>query len=581
MLDDDTLEKPVLTLKDLSIEFPTPQGVVQAVKALSLEISKGRRVGFIGESGSGKTTTALAVMQMLAEPGRVSDGQILLGGTDVLTLSEEEMRDARLSRVAYIPQGAMNSLNPVMRVEPQMWDGIIAHEGKTDRAELKRRSDAALQSVGLPIHTADLYPHELSGGMKQRVCIAMGIILNPELIIADEPTAALDVVPQRQVLQTLKAIQTEIGSGLMLIGHDMGLMAQTVDELAVLKDGELVEHGTVQQILEKPKHPYTRDLISSVPLVGGTSFLNPVVRATPPVRRSAEPLLQFKNVRKDYGNVTALQPMSFTLNGDTPQIISIVGQSGSGKSTMGSIMLGFNPPSEGQVLFEGHDVARMSSEMSLDFRKNVQAVFQDPYACFNPFYRVSHALKFPFKQFGLAQSEAHTQTAMEQACEAVGLDPSLVLSRYPHQLSGGQRQRLVVARSLMLSPKLLIADEPVSMVDASLRASILSNIYDLKDKHGISILYITHDLATAYHVSDYVMVLFKGNVVEAGPPKEVIGAPQHPYTKLLIDSIPWPDLNRSWGDGRDNWNPEKLEAKAAKTASVFRGTVPGFDLTAP
>lgn len=488
------------------------------------------------------------------------------------------MRQSRLSRVAYIPQGAMNSLNPMMRVEPQMWDGIIAHEGTLPRTELKRRSDAALTSVGLPLHTADLYLHELSGGMKQRVCIAMGIILNPELIIADEPTSALDVVTQTQVMETLRSIQSEIGSGLMLIGHDMGLMAQTVDELAVLKDGELVEHGTAQQILEQPAHTYTRDLISSVPLFGGDSFLNQDARAPAAKRASAEPLLRFNCMRKDYGRVTALQPMSFTLQGDTPQIISVVGQSGSGKSTMGSIMLGFNPPSQGRVLFEGEDVAKMGAAQSLEFRKNVQAVFQDPYACFNPFYRVNHTLKFPFKQFGLSKSEAHTQTAMEEACGAVGLDPDLVLTRHPHQLSGGQRQRLVVARALMLSPKLLIADEPVSMVDASLRASILSNIFDLKDKHGISILYIIRDLATAYHVSDYVMVLFKGQVVEAGPPKDVIGAPQHPYTQLLIDSIPWPDLKRSWGDGKQDWDPTQLEAQAERAAAVYHGAVPGFDL---
>ncbi len=575
---EETLDKPVLTLRDISIEFPTPKGVVQAVKNLDLTIQKGRRVGFIGESGSGKTTTALAVMQMLAEPGRVASGSIDLAGMDVLALSEEEMRKTRLSRIAYIPQGAMNSLNPVMRVEPQMWDAIIAHEGNMDRTALKQRSDAALASVGLPAHTGELFPHELSGGMKQRVCIALGIILNPDLIIADEPTSALDVVTQRQVMQTLKDIQEQIGSGLILIGHDMGLMAQSVDELAVLKDGELVEHGTVKQIIEAPKHPYTQDLISSVPLVGGDSFLNPDRNADAPKRDSQEPLLRFENVRKDYGAVTALHPMSFALQGDTPQIISIVGQSGSGKSTMGSIMLGFNPPSQGRVLYEGQDVQKMSAAQSLEFRKNVQAVFQDPYACFNPFYRVNHALKFPFKQFGLAQSEAHTQQAMEEACAAVGLDPDLVLSRYPHQLSGGQRQRLIVARALMLSPKLLIADEPVSMVDASLRATILSNIYDLKDKYGISILYITHDLATAYHVSDYVMVLYKGHVVEAGPPKEVIGQPQHPYTQLLIDSIPWPDLERSWGDGRGEHDVEKLQAQVERASAVYRGDVAGFDL---
>ena len=572
------MSSPVLTLKDLSIEFPTPKGVVQAVKDLNLTIEKGRRVGFIGESGSGKTTTALAVMQMLAEPGRVASGSIDLAGTDMLGLGEEEMRRARLSSVAYIPQGAMNSLTPVMRVEPQLWDAIIAHEGALSRAALKERSDAALLSVGLPLHAGQLFPHELSGGMKQRVCIAMGLILGPDLIIADEPTSALDVVTQRQVMQTLKDIQKEIGSGLILIGHDMGLMAQSVDELAVLKDGELVEHGSVKQIIEAPKHPYTQDLISSVPLVGGDSFLNPDRNAPAPQRRSKEPLLRFENVRKDYGNVTALHPMSFALEGDTPQIISIVGQSGSGKSTMGSIMLGFNPPSAGRVLNEGQDIQKMSAAQSLEFRKNVQAVFQDPYACFNPFYRVNHALKFPFKQFGLAKSEAHTQDAMEEACAAVGRDPALVLSRYPLLLSGGLRQRLIVARALMLSPKLLIADEPVSMVDASLRATILSNIYDLKDKYGISILYITHDLATAYHVSDYVMVLFKGHVVEAGPPKEVIGAPQHPYTQLLIDSIPWPDLDRAWGE--HGWDPDEKRAEAEKAPAVMRGAIEGCDLTA-
>lgn len=571
-------DRPVLTLKDISIEFPTPQGVVQAVSELSLEIHKGRRVGFIGESGSGKTTTALAVMQMLAEPGRVAKGSIDLAGTDILALSEEDMRRTRLSRVAYIPQGAMNSLNPVMRIEPQLWDAIIAHEGTTNRAELKRRSDDALDGVGLPLHAGNLFPHELSGGMKQRVCIAMGMILNPELIIADEPTSALDVVTQRQVMQTLKTIQSQLGSGLMMIGHDMGLMAQSVDELAVLKDGELVEHGTVQQILENPKHPYTKDLISSVPLVGGESFLKPAKRADAPTRESSEPLLRFEGVSKKYGTVTALHPMSFSLQGDTPQIISIVGQSGSGKSTMGSLMLGFNPPSEGRVLFEGQDIQKMSPAQGLDFRKNVQAVFQDPYACFNPFYRVNHALKFPFKRFGLSQSEDHTEQAMREACEAVGLNPDLVLGRYPHQLSGGQRQRLIVARALMLSPKLLIADEPVSMVDASLRASILSNIYDLKDKYGISILYITHDLATAYHVSDYVMVLLKGAVVEAGPPKQVIGDPKHPYTQLLIDSIPWPDLERTWGSDVHQGKHSNRESGALNSQTQYRGDVAGFEL---
>ncbi|KIT17045.1 ABC transporter ATP-binding protein [Jannaschia aquimarina] len=575
----------ILDFKNVSIDFPTSTGIVHAVTDVSLSIGEGRRIGFIGESGSGKTTTALSAMRMLASPGFVSGGEIHLHSlpeSNLLKLSDEDMRNVRLSRISYIPQGAMNSLNPVMRIENQIWDGIVAHEGAMAEEELRQRSNRALESVGLdPDIVGQLYPHELSGGMKQRVCIAIGVCLDPDLIIADEPTSALDVITQRHVMQTLRDVQGKIGAGLILIGHDMGLMAQSVDEIGVLKKGELVEFGPVRQIIEDPQHPYTRELISSVPLVGGESFLDPKP-ATPAKGYATEdgtPLLELRSVSKTYGAVTALHPMSFSLDGEEPKIISIVGQSGSGKSTMGSLMLGFNEPSTGAVLFKGHDINRQSAPEALAFRKDVQAVFQDPYACFNPFYRVNHALKFPFERFGLSEGPAHVQQAMEDACRAVGLAPETVLGRYPHQLSGGQRQRLIVARALMLSPKLLIADEPVSMVDASLRATILKNIHDLKDQHGISIVYITHDLATAYHVSDYVMVLYKGHVVEAGPPKDVIGDPQHAYTKLLISSIPWPDLDRDWGSSED------AEAGLAELARIdgrhemiLRSTIPGFSL---
>ena len=573
----------ILDLKNISIDFPTSKGVVHAVTDVTLSVGQGRRVGFIGESGSGKTTTALSAMRMLASPGFVASGAIHLNSLDnpdLLALSDEDMRRVRLKKISYIPQGAMNSLNPVMRIEHQIWDGIMAHEAAVSQADLQARSDAALNSVGLdPAIVGPLYPHELSGGMKQRVCIAIGVCLNPDLIIADEPTSALDVITQRHVMQTLRDVQGEIGAGLILIGHDMGLMAHSVDEIAVLKKGELVEFGPVRQIIESPNHPYTRELISSVPLVGGASFLDPSPAQVAPTAVSDDtPLLALRGVSKRYGAVTALHPMSFTLDAAVPKIISIVGQSGSGKSTMGSLILGFNPPSTGEVLFKGRDINRQSAAEALSFRKEVQAVFQDPYACFNPFYRVNHALKLPFERFGLSQGTAHTQSAMEEACVAVGLAPDTVLGRYPHQLSGGQRQRLIVARALMLSPQLLVADEPVSMVDASLRATILKNIHDLKDRHGISVLYITHDLATAYHVSDFVMVLYKGHVVEAGPPAEVIGDPQHPYTQLLISSIPWPDLDRDWGSAEDGQAAlAALEGRAEQEA-VLRGAIPGFAL---
>ena len=561
-------------LDDVSIDFLTSKGVVHAVRSLSMTIPRGKRVGFIGESGSGKTTTALAIMRLLASAGRVSGGSIDLGGTDVLSLSDREMRAARLSRVAYIPQGAMNSLNPVMRIEAQIADAILTHEPGTSREDARRRIASALEGVGLPAHAGRLFPHELSGGMKQRVCIALGVILSPDLIIADEPTSALDVVTQKQVMHTLASVQEKVGAGLILIGHDMGLMAQSVDELAVLKDGELVEIGPVRQIVEAPKHPYTRHLISSVPVVGGPSFLGERAEA-PRHEPSPEPLLAFDGVSKTYGAVAALHPLSFTLDGTVPQIVSVVGQSGSGKSTMGGLMLGFTEPSGGAVRFEGDDISSLGARGRLDFRKRVQAVFQDPYACFNPFYRVDRALRYPFRRFGM---KGDVEAELRSACEAVGLDPDLVLRRYPHELSGGQRQRLIVARALMLSPRLLVADEPVSMVDASLRASILRNIHDLKERHGISIVYITHDLATAYHVSDYVMVLHKGRVVEAGPPGEVIGAPEHPYTRLLIDSIPWPDLDRPWGDPRPPEAERRLMEEIDAAPPVRRGSVEGFTL---
>jgi len=574
----------ILDFKNISIDFPTSKGVVHAVTDVTLSVGQGRRVGFIGESGSGKTTTALAAMRMLASPGFVADGEIHLNSLDnssLLDLTDEDMRRVRLRKISYIPQGAMNSLNPVMRIEQQIWDGIMAHEAGVTQDALQARSNAALESVGLePAIVGPLYPHELSGGMKQRVCIAIGVCLNPDLIIADEPTSALDVITQRHVMQTLRDVQGQIGAGLILIGHDMGLMAHSVDEIAVLKKGELVEFGPVRQIIERPNHPYTRELISSVPLVGGESFLDPTPAEAVSGHASADgtPLLELRGVSKRYGAVTALQPMSFTLDGAVPKIISIVGQSGSGKSTMGSLMLGFNPPTTGEVLFKGRDINRQSAADALSFRKDVQAVFQDPYACFNPFYRVNHALKFPFERFGLSQGPDHTQHAMEEACLSVGLAPETVLGRYPHQLSGGQRQRLIVARALMLSPELLIADEPVSMVDASLRATILKNIHDLKDRHGISILYITHDLATAYHVSDFVMVLFKGHIVEAGPPADVIGDPQHPYTQLLISSIPWPDLDRDWGSAEDGRAGLEALEHQRDHKTILRGEIPGFTL---
>jgi len=572
-----------LEVQALEVEFHTDAGVVRAVRGVSFSLDPGLRLGLVGESGSGKTTTALSLMRMIRPPGRIAGGRAILAGTDLFALSDDAIRRARLSLVSYIPQGAMNSLNPVYRIEEQFFDAIVDHEGPQSRAALRERVAAALDSVDLPARVTRLYPHELSGGMKQRVCIAIGIILRPKLIIADEPTSALDVVTQRQVMETLTRVQRDIGCSMILIGHDMGLMAQAVDDLMVMRDGRVLERGPVRRVFKRPAEPYTRTLIESVPSLDNRG--EPVVLRAP-LGRNRPPLLAFEGAWKAYGGglfqprTTALHPVSLTIDAERPSILAVVGQSGSGKTTLGQLALGLAAPSGGRVAFDGRDLTALDRAGRRSFRREVQAVFQDPYSSFNPFYKVDHGFVVPLRAFKIASRADEIRALMEEACEQVGLHPRVILGRFPHELSGGQRQRLMVARALMLRPRLIVADEPVSMVDASLRASILKNLKALKDAHGISVIYITHDLATAYHVSDYVVVLQRGRVVEAGDAQSVIKDPRHPYTRLLIDSIPWPDPDRPWADAATLEADLQRLAESEGAAPVIRAEVEGVRLVA-
>ncbi len=528
----------VLEIDGLHVAYGLASGAVAAVRDLSLRLDPGERLGLVGESGSGKTTVALAVMGLLRSPGRVTAGQIRLDGQNLVGLGDRAYAALRLARIAYVPQGAMNALNPVLRVGESMAHAMRDH-GATAGAE---RIAGLLAQVGLGPEVARRYPHELSGGMKQRVCIAIAISLGPRLIIADEPTSALDVVTQKQVMATLRAAQDRLGSAMILIGHDMGLMAQCVDRVAVMRAGALVEEGAVRQVFRRPATAYTAELIRSVPVIGRDRRAG---AAVPPARSE---LLRFEGVEKRYGTflfgqapAPALHRLDLVLP-DAPRILSVVGQSGSGKTTIGALALGLIAPSAGRVMWRGRPLGATPPKA---FRRDVQAVFQDPYSTFNPFYRVAHALAVPLRRFDLARGEA-ARAMMEAACRAVGLDPAL-LDRFAHQLSGGQRQRLMVARALMLRPRLLVADEPVSMVDASMRAAILDLLVELRDTYGISVLYITHDLATAWRVGDDIVVLERGHVVEQGDPDRVLRSPRHPYTRLLLDSIPMPDPDCPWG----------------------------------
>jgi peptide/nickel transport system ATP-binding protein len=572
----------LLEVRNLSVDFYTSTRIVRAVRSISFDVAAGERVGLVGESGSGKTTSALALMRMIKPPGRVAGGTAHLRSPDdrtldLLALDERQTRDARLRHVSYVPQGAMNALNPVLRIGEQIVDGILDHGIALSSKERKVLVEEVLTSVGLPGSVGDLYPHQLSGGMKQRACIAIAIAMKPRLIIADEPTSALDVVTQRQVMRTLCGVQEQMGCGLVMIGHDMGLMAQVVDRVIVMQDGLIVEDAPVRDLFRRPSHAYSRMLIESVPSLGNRTERRSPLRLVS--SGPSESLLAFENVSKTFGSglftgpeKTALQPCSFQLAGDRPQIISVVGQSGSGKTTMARMILGFERPSSGQVLYRGRPLDSLSGDEARRYRREVQAIFQDPYGSFNPFYKVDRTLAQPLVQFGLATERRAVYRRMEEACDAVGLNASEILGRFPHELSGGQRQRLMVARALLLKPRLIVADEPVSMVDASLRMTILANMQALKTEHDISIIYITHDLATAYHVSDYVLVLHEGRIVEAGPPDEVIERPAHPYTQTLVSAIPWPDPDRGWGDGRTDSRSEW------EAASVVRGHVAGFRL---
>lgn len=582
-----------LVVDNLEVDYVTDDGIVRAVDNISFRIPPGLRMGFVGESGSGKTTTALALMGLIQAPGRVSGGRALLGNTDLLALSPQEQVRHRLASVSYIPQGAMNSLNPVSRIRDQMIDGLLDHGIRMTNRERDSRVEELLSQVGLQASVARKFPHELSGGMKQRVCIAIAISMGPKILIADEPTSALDVITQRLVMQTLRNVQEKVGAGLILIGHDMGLMAQFVDELMVLRKGKLVEQGDVRQIFKSPKHEYTRALIDSVPTGAGRSHGVAATVATAPspfeppsMASSSRPaLLELRGAGKNFpsglfgrGGTRALFPLSMRLDGDEPRVISVVGQSGSGKSTLAGLLLGFLSPSEGEVMFEGKLVSGKGASRPADYYRKLQAVFQDPYAAYNPFYKIDHALAEPLVNFGLARGRAEILANMQRACEVVGLDPDQTIHRFAHQLSGGQRQRLMVGRAVMLKPKLLVADEPVSMVDASLRSTILASLRDLKDSHGVSIVYITHDLATAYEISDYVIVLNKGRVVEAGTPEVVIRSPMHPYTRELVASIPWPDPDRTWGEGEHTDTSYGIAAGFDDNTTILRDTISGFQL---
>ncbi|MCZ4262536.1 ABC transporter ATP-binding protein [Limimaricola sp. G21655-S1] len=533
----------VLSVEELEISVRTSEGPRVLVQDLSFDLARGETLAIAGESGSGKSLTSLAIMGLLPPPAvHVSGGRIRLGEADLLSLSERRMRALRGARVAMIFQEPMTSLNPVLTIGRQLIEAIEAHE-TLSRREVRARAIEALRAVRMSQPEARLkqYPHELSGGMRQRVMIAMAIALRPDVLIADEPTTALDVTVQREVLELLRDLQRDLGTAVILITHDMGVVAEMADRVVVMQAGRMVEQGPVQEIFAAPKEPYTRALLAAVPRMGRGEGAGAPSTAVPVAR--VEGLRVRFDIRGGILNrpihaVHAVAGVSFEIRaGET---FSLVGESGCGKSTIAKALTGL-VPFEGLLEVAGRKL-ESGQRPEKAFRRGVQMIFQDPMASLDPRMRVGDLVAEPLVIHGIGS--AHEQRAeVETLFERVGLERDQ-LDRYPHEFSGGQRQRICIARALALRPRLIIADESVSALDVSVQARVLELLKTLKAEFGIAYLFISHDMAVVENVSDRVAVMRLGQIVEMGTRAQLFGDPRHPYTRQLIAAVPVPDPTR-------------------------------------
>jgi peptide/nickel transport system ATP-binding protein len=528
-------DQPVLEVQGLTVRLPGGADRANAVENVSFAVAPGEIVCVVGESGSGKSVTAHAVMGLLPK-GQLTPtaGRALLEGDDLLTKTPAEMRKIRGDRISMIFQEPMTALNPVMRVGDQIAEVLDIHT-KLNERERRDRVLEVMQSVRLPEpeRTIDVYPHQLSGGQRQRIMIAAALVLDPVLLIADEPTTALDVTTQAQILKLIKELRERRNTGVLFITHDFGVVAEVASRVVVMQHGRVVEQGRTEDVLRRPRDDYTRMLIRSVP------SLSPPVRA--PIT-AAPIVLQTEGLSKTYvsGGFFAKRrevraAIDVNLHVRRGETLGVVGESGSGKSTVARCIARLIDPSDGAILIEGADVAKLSSGALRPHRKRVQIVFQDPYRSLNPRRTVGAAIVEGPINFGTAPSAA--QERARQLMRLVGLDPDS-LERFPHQFSGGQRQRICIARALAMDPEILVADEPVSALDVSVQAQVLDLIDDVRKRFNLAVLFITHDLRVAAQVCDRIAVMHKGEVVEEGTTTAVFAAPKHDYTRALFDSAP-------------------------------------------
>ncbi len=531
----DVPPSPVLEIKGLTVRLPEGADREFAIQDVSLTVGSGEIVCIVGESGSGKSVTAFTVMGLIPKKDLVPvAGEILLQGDDLLKKSDRQMRAMRGEKMAMVFQEPMTALNPVVKVGDQISELLEIHTNMSGSAR-KARVIETMTDVSLPDPEKmyDSYPHQLSGGQRQRIMIAMALALEPGLLIADEPTTALDVTTQAEVLELIKDIQRRHGMGVMFITHDFGVVADIADRVVVMQHGKVVEQGTRDQILQAPTHPYTKMLIGSVP------SLTPPDLAVPEV---AEIALEAHKLNKIYGGggmfskgriVHAAQDVELIVRrGET---LGVVGESGSGKSTVARCIVRLVDPTSGDITIGGANIATMTESRMRPFRQQIQIVFQDPYRSLNPRRTVGQSIVEGPMNFGLSDAEA--QARAEELMTIVGLAPE-ALERFPHQFSGGQRQRICIARALAMEPKVLIADEAVSALDVSVQAQVLRLLRDVRERYDLAMLFITHDLRVAAQICDRIMVMQHGVVVEEGRTSEVYANPRHPYTQSLLAAAP-------------------------------------------
>jgi peptide/nickel transport system ATP-binding protein len=531
-------QSPLLELRDVGVSYRTATGAVPALDGVNLTVCSGETVGIAGESGSGKSTVALSVLRLLPKSARRT-GAVLLGGEDVNTMRWGRLRAVRWSAASIVFQGAMHALNPVRRIGAQIAEPIRLHAPQ--RGDVAARVEELLEQVDLPISRVDAYPHELSGGQKQRVMIAMALACEPRLILADEPTTALDVVVQAQVLALLRRLVSDRGIGLVLISHDLSVLAATCSRVAVMYGGQIVEEGPARQVMTRPQHAHTRALAAAFPAVGDARS-----RLVGPRRdEPGSPLLAVREVRVSFrdrtgGTVQAVAGVDLDVGRD--EIVALVGQSGSGKTTLARTLLGLQRFHSGSVLFDGGMLPASAAGLRR-YRRQVQLILQDPTSALNPRHTVYEAVAEGPRIHGFSGDE-HARVV--RALEAAELRPAeTFLSRLPHELSGGQRQRVVIAGALALEPSVLVADEPVASLDASVRGEILALLLRLRRELGLAALVITHDLGLAWTIADRVAVMHRGRIVEVGPVEHVLLTPRHDYTKSLLAALPVPTTSAS------------------------------------